>query len=85
MHGNWFVDDIIFLSDGADAFKRGLDLGYQSGYQKRSKDVCFFMLLPYLSICLSVYLSIYLPTYLPIYIYLYMYIFIHESIIFLKK
>lgn len=30
---------VIFLSDGADAYKRGLDLGYQSGYQKRNKDV----------------------------------------------
>lgn len=29
----------MFLSDGADAYKRGLDLGYQSGYQKRNKDV----------------------------------------------
>ena len=39
MYGSWFVEYIILLSDGADAFKRGLDLGYQSGYQKRSKDV----------------------------------------------
>lgn len=29
----------LLYKDGADAYKRGLDLGFQSGYQKRSKDV----------------------------------------------
>lgn len=29
----------FFHLDGADAYKRGMDLGFQSGYQKRNKDV----------------------------------------------
>ena len=28
-----------FFVDGADAYKRGMDVGFQSGYQKRNKDV----------------------------------------------
>lgn len=29
----------FFLADGADSYKRGMELGFQSGYQKRSRDV----------------------------------------------
>lgn len=32
-------DLVIFLLDGVDSYKRAMDLGFQSGYQKRNKDV----------------------------------------------